>query len=70
MERGEISSRIASLGVKILTGFVQAADTAGREEKMHCVARPEGFEPPTPRFVVWHSNPAELQARCKYQATE
>src|SRR5580700_7391626 len=26
-------------------------------------ARPEGLEPPTSRFVVWHSNPAELRAR-------
>ena len=27
------------------------------------VARPEGFEPPTPRFVAWYSDPTELRAR-------
>ena len=27
------------------------------------LARPGGFEPPTPRFVVWCSDPAELRAQ-------
>ncbi len=32
--------------------------------------RSEGLEPPTSRFVVWHSNPAELRAHTrKVQAT-
>ena len=28
------------------------------------MARPKGFEPLTPRFVVWCSDPAELRALC------
>ena len=27
------------------------------------MARPEGLEPPTPRFVVWCSDPTELRAQ-------